>query len=183
MKNGYDTFGKKISRWAVLWLTAAGLFELLNRNLVGEVSFSGIKVTHLSFLLYFIPPLVAMSFLNLATFNIEQNLYRDLITEFAKQKFPELHAPGLVGFLFAQSGALGPEMPTSFGKPRIILTLYLSLALQILVVPTAYLTFDIYAYIQLFSHASATLPAVISLCVSAVLFALSIPLITTQDAF
>ena len=88
LKTEYDAYGKKIALWSVLVVTFICLFELLNRKLVGQVSISGIEISRLSFLLYILPPLVALSGLNLAAFNVEENIYIGVLKEFALQEFP-----------------------------------------------------------------------------------------------
>src|ERR1700722_10374485 len=91
LKAECDSYAKSIARWRILSFTAACLFELLNRRLIGEVSLSGIKVIRLSFLLYIIPPAVTVSLLTIATLNIEQNMYIKTLREFSRQQFPALY--------------------------------------------------------------------------------------------
>lgn len=182
LKAECDSSWKKILRWAIIGLSAICLFELLNRSLVGEFTLSGIKVVHLSFLLYIIPPVVAVSLLNVATFNIEQNIYIRTLREFARQQFPSLHESQLLEFFFAHQGTPGTYFPSTLVESRVEISVAFSQAGQFYLVPIAYVAFELYAYFQLFMHVGRNnLPVIISLCVSAILLALACFLIFSKD--
>ncbi len=182
LKTEYDFYGKKITRWAIVGIVAACLFELLNRNLIGEIDVSGVKVARLSFLLYIMPPIVAASLLNLATLNIEQNIYLLLLKEFALQQFPALHETEIIALYLAQQGGLVGYIPDSFVKPRTITFLDLSRTGQALLVVASFIIFEFYAYTQLFVHSRHNiLPSVISVCISAAILTLAVPLVLNSD--
>jgi hypothetical protein len=180
LKTEFDAYGKKIARWAVLGVAFICLFELINRKLVGQASISGVTISNLRFLLYILPPLVALSSLNLATFNVEQNIYRDVLGELAQQRFPELLKSQVLNLFLSQQGTFGAFMADSFSEPSISGTLKFSRSLQVGIVPACFLVFEIYAYFQLFMHSrsSDVLLAVIigSLVLSAFMIVLAISL-------
>ena len=141
LKAEYDAYGKKIALWSVLGFAFICLFELLNRRLVGQVSFSGIEIRRLSFLLYIMPPLVALSGLNLATFNVEENIYIGVLKEFALQEFPELRKSEILDLFLAQQGTFGAFISDSFSKPLIARSLKVNRTAQILIIPVSFLGF------------------------------------------
>jgi hypothetical protein len=182
LKAECDSYAKRIARWRILGFTAVCLFELLNRRLIGEVSLSGIEVIHLSFLLYIIPPAVTVSLLTIATLNIEQDIYIRTLREFSRQQFPALYRSEFIKFFIAQQGILGGNFPRSSMESRTNLGMELSRAGQGILLPIAYLAFEFYAYLQLFTHTGRDdIPAVISLCASVILLTLASPLIFNKQ--
>ena len=175
LKAQFDACGKKINRWASLGLLFVCIFELINRKLIKQASFSFIEVNHLSFLLYVLPPLVILSFVNLLGYAIEQDLYDKMVRQLALQKFPGFLASGILGLFFMQQGTLTTDIPSSlnvYGRGIFIYT-----GFQEYTVPLCYLSFTVYAYIQIFMHSAAILPAMLSLGVTIVLLAIVVDII------
>ena len=173
LKNSYDSYGKKMSRWIIFGLAFACVFELLNRHLVSKASISGIDITRLDFLLYLLPPLVAFAFLNLVTFNLEQNVYDRLLGEFARQRFPGLNKSNIMDLFISQQGLFPSYLPKGLVSARAGVANQLNLAVQFFSIPVCYIAFEIYAYIQLFTHSQTSVAgAVLSLigtaCLSAI---------------
>ncbi len=183
LKGKFDDYGKRMSKWIIFGLALVCIFELLNRHLVSKASISGIDISRLDFLLYAIPPAVAFSFLNLATFNLEQNIYGAMVSELAKQHFSGLNKSSITSLLLSQQGLFPANLPKALVSARAELANQLNLSVQFLFVPICYTSFEIHAYIELFGHSrTSRIGAVISLIITACLFTIAVMSLFNEEA-
>jgi hypothetical protein len=183
LKSAYDSYGKRFTRWAVFGVAFVCVFELINRRLVSKASISGIDLSHLDFLLYVMPPLIALSFFNLATLNLEQNIFGGILAELAKQRFTGLSESKILDLLISQQGTFSASLPESIVSPKVSRANLINLIIFVLFALGCYVAFEIYAYIELFTHRqTSTVATTISLIVTLCIFAAAAPSLFVAEA-
>lgn len=162
--------GKKMTRWVVLSIVLICFFELLNRNLISEASISGIKISHFTFLLYAIPPLVAFIMLTFLALATEQDIFDKTIRELAKAHFSDLQRTDLIELLYADLSVFGNLIPKSLLSNKRNRGLNTYFVVQAGTFLLLYPIFELYAYTQLFKHSGLTnVTAIASAIISAFL--------------
>jgi hypothetical protein len=169
-KSEWDNASKRIGRWVSYGLICAGVFELLCKGFVNNATLAGVEVSHLSFLLYFLPPAVAWCVVNTFTLLGEQDIYGNIMYQIAKQKLRGLSDSKLVNLLTGSYGLLSSDIPPELETRMGGFNSSLYIGFQLLFVIIAPLIFQIIAYMQLFHHIGHTeAGAIVSLMASAVL--------------
>ncbi len=160
---------KRLTRDLVLSALLVLLFELLNRNLIGEASAVGVKVSKLGELKYLIPIAVGFLLFRVAALLIERNISWDAYTAYCNTAYPQVKNSHLINFIvpFGYVVSTGPvPEPFSGGWPkayRMFLT-FAEVFLLAIAVPIGFIT---YAVVQLFRqgeppHIAAIVVAVVS---------------------
>jgi hypothetical protein len=136
-------------RTAVVMMSLMVVFELLNRRLVNEASFGGIRLAQLDFLRALIPLAVAYLLLQMAVLGRDTAVYLAIMHRITECRFPGLYDSDLDRLIPRISGPVVSPLPASYtlGLPRLArAALILQLAAN--VVPLA---FFVYAFWQLFA--------------------------------
>jgi hypothetical protein len=149
---------------------AAIAFELLNRGLVGEASFGGIKVSQVEFLTSLAPLAVSYCFLRFIVLSRDLGVYRAIVVRITSRAFPGLYTSDFDRMLpYAYlGGSTVTWLPVgySFHLKRIWIVAALLEAAVFILTPAIFL---IYAYWQLFSSGPTDILVWLSL-IGAVLF-------------
>ena len=181
----YVNYGRKINRWSIYSVVSVCLFLLLNRNLVGSATVLGIRLDHLGFLAYFMPPALSFCVLNIATSADEQGNSERLMFFLAKAKLPGLHASKISMLFTSDLTGLSSSVPDEFQTRLGVVSSNLYESAQILLYLVGYVGFEIYAYVYLFNHLSG-IAAAVSMFATALIAAMTLlrfAAIVTDPAF
>lgn len=131
---------------------SALIFELLNRNLIGELAVSGIKLSGLSFLHLLLPAVIAYCYLVAFHGWVGYQILRGIAEDFIAVAFPGFRASGLAAALAPSSNVVSEEVPYALVPPRARKALVVADGMQVVVFVVGPVVFLVYAYIQLFGR-------------------------------
>lgn len=174
LKAECDNYGSRINRWAVYAVVSICIFALLNRNLIGSASVSGIQLIHLNFLSYIAPPAVSFCLLNIASSTDEMSNYSFLMANLAKAKFTGLYESKIYLLFPNNTGFLTSDVPDAFVTRLGKINTNLYAAVQIILIFVGYIVFEIVAYIYLFSSFKGVIGTVISLLITVLLTTMTV---------
>lgn len=125
------------------------LFELINRNLLSEASFGGVKFSKLGFITLFIPVAVAYLMLRFMSTGRNLSVYTGVLYKITMRRYPHMYRADLDRVLAAVGGDTVTWMPVSYSR-HLKGAEFLALLVELVTTSAGPLAFLIYAYCRLF---------------------------------
>ena len=142
-------------RASILVVVFAFVFELLNRSLVNEASFAGIKLRRIEFLATLTPVAITYSYLRFAALSRDLSAYMHVLYRLTERRFRGLYESDLDRMLIYVAGPTFATIPRPYAPYGRRIGAWTSV-IELSVYNLIPVTFTTYAFWQLFSARGPT---------------------------